>query len=144
MKKLSRQAFVMSTLTMLLVWGNMLYFPILVPKFWWEYGAKICKGWGGTRGSTHEIGILTTGKTLCQNWMWVVKMEVRGRKAPLWNILTNQRMRIFVPPFRQSFCALSMNLPLVNSLITLINISSGNQHILCTKKSITFLARSTG
>ena len=28
------------------------------------------------------------GKKLCQNWMWVVKMEVREREAPLWNIPT--------------------------------------------------------
>ena len=99
--KLSRQAFTMSTLTMLLqVSGKMLYLPILVPTFWCEIWWKNIKnGVERCKGNTPEIGIVTAGEEILSNWMWFVEMEVREREAPLWNILTNRRICVFVPPF---------------------------------------------
>ena len=58
----------------------MLYLPILVPKFGGIYGIKIC--WGQNYA---KIGLC------CEDGNG-------GREAPLWNILTNRRISIFVPP----------------------------------------------
>ena len=75
----------------------MLYLPILVPKFWQEIIVPkyMQKGWGGTRGNTPGIGILTTGKEI------VPKLDVsceggRGSETPLWNILMTYQSRIIL------------------------------------------------
>ena len=56
---------------------------------------KYGKVWGDTRGQTPvEWTYLLLERIFCQNWMWVVKVEVRGREAPLLNILTSRRIYV--------------------------------------------------
>ena len=74
----------------------MLYLPISVPKSWWgKYDTKICGRVGEIRGTHPWDG--HTNWNLCQEWVWVMKVEVGG-KAPLWNILTNKRICVIMPP----------------------------------------------
>ena len=57
----------------------MLYLPILVGCM----ACKYAKGWGGTKGVTPlEWTYLLLGMKLCQNWIWVVKVEIGGGRHP--------------------------------------------------------------
>ena len=57
---------------------------------------KYVKGWGVQVGTPLEWTYLLLEKKLCQNWMWVVKVEVRGGGTHVEH--TNRRECIFLFP----------------------------------------------
>ena len=63
-----------------------------------SFGAKYAKVVGRYKGWTPEIGILTAGEEIVPNLGVGCGDVCWGREAPLWNILTNRRMCIFVLP----------------------------------------------
>ena len=72
MKKLSRQAFTMLTLTVLLqVWGKMQYLPILAPKFLWGIWHQNMQKGGKVQGGNNPwMDMLSAGEEI------VLKMDV--------------------------------------------------------------------
>ena len=69
----------------------MLYLPILVPTFWWQIWCQnIEKGWGGIRGKTPEIGIVTVGEEIVPNWMWFEEMELGEGRHPCGTYLPTE------------------------------------------------------
>ena len=80
MKKLSRQALAMSSLTMLFsgLRENAILTNFETNILAGNLVSKIQKGMGRYKGDTTGMDILTTGEILCKNWMCVVEVEVRG------------------------------------------------------------------
>ena len=60
---------------------------------------KYAKRWRDTRVTALKWIYFLLEKKLCQNWIWVVNMEVRGEEGTPVEILTNRRICIFVPLF---------------------------------------------
>ena len=58
---------------------------------------KYAKGWGGARWEHPEMDIHTTWEVMCQNWMWVVKVEAMGRETPFGTYLPTEEYVYLCP-----------------------------------------------
>ena len=59
---------------------------------------KYAKGWGGIRENNPGMDNLPLGKKCAKIGCGFRRWKLGGREAPLWNILTNRRICISVPP----------------------------------------------